>query len=86
VTLVEVANKQRSPKSNGRIYKGVQTTNLSFFHTTMSTQETQAMDVLDDVLNDLRAHLDDAPNDEASDGEWEQWGKKYMDIMVSKTF
>jgi hypothetical protein len=52
----------------------------------MSTQNTQAVDVLDDVLNDLRAHLDNAPNDEASDEEWEQWGKQYMDSMVSKAF
>jgi hypothetical protein len=50
----------------------------------MSTQETQATDVLGDVLDDLRKHLDDAPNEEAGDQEWEVWGKGYIMLMVSK--
>jgi hypothetical protein len=40
--------------------------------------------VLEEALFDLREHIGNTPIDESNEAEWEQWGQKFLGLMVSQ--
>jgi hypothetical protein len=35
-----------------------------------------------DAFDDLKQHVESPPNDDASEDEWEAWGRTFLDVMV----